>query len=150
MSNKLKKLSVSLNKAGIMITNEGDNFLCTQVGVFSVMGRDAGFAPNVLLDCETASWVALTASALAVDAGFVKLMPLKACWAKNQEMTEFETDPAVVSDALVKYKRLQALSLARETLKELKGEKTSAIVGLNGQGLDKTSSAGSPIITSVG
>lgn len=150
MSNKLKKLSVSLAKAGVTVTNSGENFFCTQVGVFSAMGRDAGFAPNVLLDCETASWVALTASALAVDAGFSKLMPLKACWATNQEMTEYETDPAVVSGALAKFKRLQALSLAKETLKELKEEKASAIVGLDGRGLDKTGASGSPIITSVG
>lgn len=137
MSTKLKKFSASLAKAGITVTNHGDNFLCTQVGVFNVMGKDAGFAPNVLLDCETASWVSLTASALARDAGFDELKPLKACWATNQEMTEFETNPEVVAEALGNYRRLQALSLARETLRTMKEEKTSSILGVDGQAIDK-------------
>ncbi|MGL4353109.1 MAG: hypothetical protein ACRCTP_04130 [Aeromonas popoffii] len=137
MSNKLKKFSMSLVKAGITITNQGDNFLCTQVGVFNIMGKDAGFAPNVLLDCETAAWVALTASALARDAGFEELKPLKACWASNQEMTEFETNPEVVTEALANYRRLQALALARETLRTMKAEKTSSILGLDGHAIDK-------------
>lgn len=137
MSTKLKKLSSSLAKAGITITNQGDTFLCTQVGVFSVMGQDAGFAPNVLLDCETAAWVALTASALARDVGFKELKPLKACWAANQEMTEFETNPEVVAEAIGNYRRLQALALARETLRTMKEEKTSSILGIDGHAMSK-------------
>lgn len=134
MSNKLKKLAASLVKAGIQITNQGDNFLITQVGAFNADGVNAGYAPNALLDPETANWTALTASALARDAGFKELMPLKMCYAANAEMTEYITDPEKVKEALGNYRRLQALALARATLAEMK-EKDGKIVGVDGSNL---------------